>query len=90
MLVNRIDLRSYHTETCSHKHDFAQLVLPLTGSMELELGQYAGVVNENTGVYIAPHEHHCFAGSPNNLFLVIDLIANNYLALHLLSFCFDL
>ena len=72
MLTNRIDLRSYHTESCSHEHDFAQLVLPVSGSMELEVGHYAGVVNDDIGVYIAPNEQHCFAGSQKNLFLVID------------------
>ena len=79
MLANRIDLRSYHSENCSHTHEYAQLVLPLLGSMELEVGHYSGVVDENIGVYIAPNEHHCFAGSQHNLFLVIDLMERNYL-----------
>lgn len=79
MLINRIDLRSYHTESCSHAHDFAQLVLPVSGSMELEAGHYSGVVNDDIGVYIAPHEHHCFAGSQENVFLVIDVLTKNHL-----------
>lgn len=74
-----MDLRSYHTESHSHAHDFAQLVLPLSGSMELEVGTYSGVLNENMGVYIAPNEQHCFAGSKKNLFLVVDLRARNHL-----------
>ena len=78
MLTNRIDLRSYHTENCSHAHDFAQLVLPVSGSMELEVGHYAGVVNDDIGVYIAPNEQHCFAGSQKNLFLVIDVITTSH------------
>ncbi|MGM9455005.1 helix-turn-helix domain-containing protein [Legionella bozemanae] len=79
MITNRIDLRSYHTENCSHAHDFAQLVLPLAGSMELESGLYAGIVDKQVGVFIAPNERHCFAGSPHNLFLVLDVTAQNYL-----------
>ncbi len=73
-----MDLRSYHTECHSHTHEFAQLVLPLDGSMELEAGNYSGVINKNSGVYIAPNEQHCFAGSPKNLFLVVDLKAQNH------------
>lgn len=79
LLTNRIDLRSYHTETCSHAHDFAQLVLPVSGSMELEIGHYSGIVNDDIGVYIAPNEQHCFAGSQENLFLVIDVTSKNHL-----------
>lgn len=78
MITNRIDLRSYHTESCSHSHDFAQLVLPLSGSMELEAGHYSGIVDNQVGVFIAPGERHCFAGSPKNLFLVVDVINPNH------------
>ncbi|KTD53687.1 AraC family transcriptional regulator [Legionella santicrucis] len=78
MIAHRMDLRSYHTECHSHSHDFAQLVLPLAGSMELEAGNYSGIINNNIGVYIAPNEQHCFAGSPKNLFLVVDLRAKNH------------
>lgn len=73
MFNNHIELRSYHSESCSHVHDFAQLVLPLSGSMELEINQYAGVIHQDVGVYIAPEERHCFSGGEDNLFLVIDV-----------------
>ncbi len=75
-------LRSYHTESCSHTHDFAQLVLPVLGSMELEVGHYSGVVNDDIGVYIAPNEQHCFAGSKKNLFLVIDVNTGHFFDEH--------
>ncbi|VEB33996.1 AraC family transcriptional regulator [Legionella sainthelensi] len=78
MITHRMDLRSYHTECHSHAHEFAQLVLPLVGSLELEAGSYSGVINKNSGIYIAPNEQHCFAGSPKNLFLVVDLKAQNH------------
>ncbi|MBA2657665.1 MAG: helix-turn-helix transcriptional regulator [Tatlockia sp.] len=73
MFTNRIELRSYPIESCSHAHDFAQLVLPVSGSMELEVGHYSRVINNDVGVYIEPNERHCFAGSQKNLFLVIDV-----------------
>jgi AraC-like DNA-binding protein len=77
LLSNCFDLRSYHTESCSHAHDYAQLILPVSGSMELEVGHYATIVNDDVGVYIAPSEPHCFAGSPKNLFLVVDFKTNS-------------
>ncbi|CAM2949400.1 AraC family transcriptional regulator [Legionella steigerwaltii] len=80
MITHRVDLRSYHTESCSHSHEFAQLVLPLAGSMELEVGHYSGVVNHHVGVFIAPNERHCFAGSQENLFLVVDVASQNGLS----------
>ena len=70
-------LRAYQIESSSHTHDFAQLVLPIIGSMEIEVGSQFSVVNDNTGVYIAPNERHCFAGSQDNLFLVVDIGAED-------------
>ncbi|WP_454780727.1 helix-turn-helix domain-containing protein [Legionella sp. WA2022007384] len=85
-----MELRSYHTESCSHSHDFAQWVLPLSGSMELEAGYYSGVVDNHVGVFIAPNERHCFAGSRENLFLVIDVPTQNHLLEERGSHAFDL
>lgn len=77
MLTNHVNIRSYETESCSHSHNFAQLVLPITGSMELEAGHCSGTINNDTGIYIAPNERHCFAGSQKNLFLIIDITTKN-------------
>jgi len=73
-----MELRSYDVETCSHTHGFAQLVLPIRGVMELEVGNQSGIVNANSGIYIPPNERHCFAGSQGNLFLVVDLLAEDH------------
>ncbi len=70
---NRLDLRSYDTDVCRHEHDFAQLVLPLQGTLELEICGRMNIVNQNRGAYIQPGDTHCFSGSPGNLFLVMDL-----------------
>lgn len=43
--------------------------------MELQAGHFSGIVNQDVGVFIAPKERHCFAGSQNNLFLVVDVAA---------------
>lgn len=46
--------------------------------MELEAGAYSGEVDSDIGVYIAPNEQHCFAGSKDNLFLVIDVNSDHF------------
>ncbi len=90
-MANRIELRSYCTENRSHAHDFAQLLLPLAGSMELEAGSYLGIVDERVGIYIAPGEQHSFAGSEHNLFLVLDLFSTGSLpAYHFKSHSFQI
>jgi|GEM_PF-1022317 len=86
-----MELRSYHIENCSHTHEFAQLVLPITGSMEIEMGHNAGLINDHIGVYVAPNDHHCFSGSQNNLFLVVDVaIEDNFLSKKSSSHIFSL
>lgn len=86
-----MELRSYHVESCSHTHEFAQLVLPITGSMEIEMGHHADLINDHVGVYIAPNDRHCFSGSQNNLFLVVDVaIEENFLSKKSSSHVFSL
>lgn len=70
---NHLNLRSYQTDVCRHEHDFAQLVLPVQGTLELEICGRMNIVNQNIGAYIPPGDIHCFSGSPTNLFLVMDL-----------------
>jgi len=73
MFNNTLSLRSYEREIHSHTHDFAQLVLPITGAMELEIDAQSSIVTRDVGAYIPPNARHCFAGSAHNLFLVADL-----------------
>ena len=75
-----MELRSYHLESRSHSHQFAQLVLPVTGSMEIEIGPQVDFIHDHVGVYIAPNDRHCFSGSQHNLFLVVDVaMKDNFL-----------
>lgn len=91
LLTSHMELRSYHIENCSHTHEFAQVVLPVTGSMEIELGHHAGLINDHIGVYIAPNDRHCFSGSQNNLFLVVDVaIEDDFLSKKFSSHIFGL
>ncbi|ARG96939.1 helix-turn-helix domain-containing protein [Legionella micdadei] len=73
----QLSLRSYETYHCSHSHDFAQLVLPIQGVLELKNGCQSGLVRDNTAAFIAPNSIHSFAASRKNQFLVVDLKAPN-------------
>ncbi len=72
MFFPQIELRSYHTEQASHHHSHAQLVLPVRGSLELQIGNKADIINAQTGAFVASGEHHSFSGSEDNLFVVVD------------------
>jgi AraC-like DNA-binding protein len=68
-----LELRSYSSDSSRHSHDYAQLVLPVRGVLELEIGNKAGAVQSNHAAFIPKGETHCFSAKDNNLFLVVDL-----------------
>ncbi|WP_158617477.1 AraC family transcriptional regulator [Legionella sp. km772] len=70
---NTMELRSYQIDSLQHSHDYAQLVLPVKGVLDLEIGPHSGMVNQDTAAFIAAGEKHCFSGSNNNLFVVLDI-----------------
>ncbi|HSW71178.1 MAG TPA: AraC family transcriptional regulator [Gammaproteobacteria bacterium] len=67
-----IRLRKYHTENTTHSHEFYQWVLPIQGTLELEVSKKAGYVAHNNAAFIHPGESHCFASLGENEFLVLD------------------
>ena len=66
-------LRSYSSEMELHQHDFTQIVLPQSGSLEIEVAGKAGRVNASQGVVIPCKTPHAFLAKGNNSFLVLDL-----------------
>lgn len=75
-----INLRTYTSESCTHVHEYYQLVFPLKGQLELQVGHQLGIVNSNQAAFIMPQEKHCFASNDQNLFIVIDTkIENNWM-----------
>ncbi len=68
-----MELRSYQLESSRHSHEHAQLVLALKGTLELEIGHCSGIVNHETAAFIPAGEDHCFAGSRDNRFIVVDI-----------------
>ncbi|MCB1954090.1 MAG: helix-turn-helix domain-containing protein [Rhodocyclaceae bacterium] len=67
------ELRSYNAEDRSHAHTFHQLVLPLAGTLEMEVSSHAGRVDASQGVIVVAGERHGFRAVGENRFLVIDL-----------------
>ncbi len=68
-----LDLRSYDRETRQHRHDYHQLVLPLAGELEMQIGVREGRVHSRQAAIIGAGEDHAFAGAADNRFIVADI-----------------
>lgn len=68
--------RSYSGEIELHAHDYAQIVLPQSGSMEIEVDGRGGRVDWGQGVLIRSGMRHSFLSQNQNRFFVIDLPVN--------------
>ncbi|MGC5704019.1 helix-turn-helix domain-containing protein [Pseudomonas sp. NFXW11] len=66
-------LRSYSGEVELHAHDYHQIVLPQTGSMDIEVDGRGGKVDWNQGVIIPAGTPHAFSAKTSNTFLVLDV-----------------
>ncbi len=69
----RLDVRSYSGEVQSHRHDFHQVVLPLSGVMDMEIDGRGGLVAAGRGAFIATDAVHAFQAPPSGRFVVADL-----------------
>jgi AraC-like DNA-binding protein len=54
-------LRRYHGEHAAHAHDFAQVLMGMSGCLELEVDGRAARVDASTGLVVPPGALHCFA-----------------------------
>jgi AraC-like DNA-binding protein len=63
-------LRRYQSDICSHSHDFAQLVIPLGGPIEIEVLGQGRRLSPGFVCVIAPGERHDYAADPALSFLV--------------------
>lgn len=71
-----LELRSYGAEQTRHDHSYPQLVLPLQGSLELEIGSRSGRVAAGVAAVIHSGENHSFLARTSNRFIVADLPAS--------------
>ena len=63
-------LRHYQSDISSHSHDFAQLVIPLDGPIEIEVQGQGRRLAPGFACVIAPGERHDYAADPALSFLV--------------------
>ena len=71
----RIEVRRYSSEALIHAHDHHQLVLPLSGRLEMEIAGRGDSVRPDRAALVAAGERHSFKGAPDTACLVIDLSA---------------
>ncbi|BFT28905.1 helix-turn-helix domain-containing protein [Alteromonas sp. D210916BOD_24] len=71
--VPSLSIRSYTRNMCSHTHDHFQLVLPISGHIEIAIDNFDGKVGVGEGVCIAPQEIHNFSANELSKFVVADL-----------------
>ena len=57
-------LRRYQSDISSHSHDFAQLVIPLDGPLEIEVQGQGRRLAPGFACVIAPGERHDYAADP--------------------------
>lgn len=74
------EVRRYRGESISHRHDFHQVVLPLEGRLNLEVGDARGQVSSKSIALIAAGVEHRFSGSKTNAFLVVDVPVSSRIA----------
>ncbi|OOV90509.1 helix-turn-helix domain-containing protein [Pseudomonas sp. MF4836] len=67
-------VRSYSGQVELHEHDFHQIVLPQSGSMDIEVDGRGGKVDGSQGVVIAAGARHTFLANRCNSFLVLDVL----------------
>lgn len=70
---NRLSIRSYTGQMRSHFHQYHQLVLPLHGSIDIKVGEYAGKVSLGDCVVIKAGQRHDFRADEAARFIVADL-----------------
>lgn len=73
MSHNQLQLKSYQRDAKSHCHDFHQLVLPIKGVLNLEIGHDYGQVETRRAALICANESHAFEGKGDNQFIVADI-----------------
>lgn len=68
-----LHVRSYRDESQAHSHDFVQLVLPLSGTLELDIAGKQGLADNATGAFVAAGARHATSAQGINRSLVLDL-----------------
>lgn len=65
--------RTYPSIADTHTHDYAQLIIPLHGAMQIETPRYRFDLNETRIFFLPPDCRHTFFAKSTNRFLVLDV-----------------
>jgi AraC-like DNA-binding protein len=68
----RLSLRSYGERVVSHVHDYHQIVLPVTGVLDQQIGGSDGAISTRRFAVIGAGVAHAFRASGPNRFVVLD------------------
>jgi AraC-like DNA-binding protein len=71
-----IHLRSYSQDLQEHRHDYHQLVLPVNGSLAMNIDGQEGKVSADQIAVVAAGRNHGFASTDENCFVVADVPAS--------------
>ena len=66
-------IRSYRDDGVLHAHAHVQVVLPISGALEIEVAGKGAQLNAGLSAFIAPGEKHTQAGLSENCSLVLDV-----------------
>ncbi|PSB14744.1 AraC family transcriptional regulator [filamentous cyanobacterium CCP1] len=67
------ECRTYSDRTATHDHSFAQLILPLQGTLRIEAGQQRLSLDRSRLFFLPPHCQHTFYAKDTNQFFVLDI-----------------
>ncbi|MDE1165305.1 MAG: AraC family transcriptional regulator [Pseudomonas sp.] len=72
MAVFNLEIRSYRTHSDQHEHDFSQVVLPISGHMDIDVQGRGGRIDSAACAIVAPGAPHAQAAQSGSRFLVLD------------------
>jgi AraC-like DNA-binding protein len=72
-MANKLSIRSYSRMRKGHQHPFHQLVLPLRGVINIEVGSFSGKVSPGECVVVQVGQMHHFDADTQARFVVADL-----------------
>ncbi|MDQ0740770.1 AraC family transcriptional regulator [Pseudomonas sp. W4I3] len=78
-----LEVRSYERENHNHHHDHTQLVLPIRGRMEIDVGGRSGCIDQSVAALVAPGAVHSQHTNADSRFLVLDCAPTTLETLHI-------
>jgi AraC-like DNA-binding protein len=70
-----VSIRTYGQKSSVHWHDFAQLVLPLSGSLAIDIAGKQGVLDRQLAAYVETGQRHAQESSSANRSLILEFQA---------------